>query len=71
MQHSERSELRDPTERSVAELTDISASLNSAHEYMAEKGEQRKTLEKGRKAEGTTALTVQKGLAPLSNASAP
>ena len=32
MQPSERSDLRDPTERFVAELTDIIASLNSDHE---------------------------------------
>ena len=47
MQPSERSELRDPMERFAAKLTEISASLNSDHEYMAEKGEQRKTLKQG------------------------
>ena len=47
MQPSECSELRDPAERFVAELTDISTSRNSGHEYMAEKGEQRKTLKQG------------------------
>ena len=62
MQPSECSELRDPTERFVAELTDISASLNSDHEYMAEKGEQQKTLEQGRKVGRNHCLDSAKGI---------